>query len=103
MSASEKAAALTNSLLAYSRKQPINPRPLELNHCLLQVGKFLARLIGEDIELVTRLSPEQMTILADSAQLEQVLMNLAANARDAMGRRGSLIMATRRLEIDQDF
>jgi CheY-like chemotaxis protein len=65
--------------------------------------KFLERLIGEQIELVTRLEREKLTVLADTGQLEQVLMNLAANARDAMGRKGSLIIGTGRLRIDAEF
>ncbi|GFO69553.1 hypothetical protein GMLC_31320 [Geomonas limicola] len=103
MAASERAAALTNSLLAYSRKQAITPRPLDLNQCVHKVEKFLARLIGEQIELVARLGAERITVFADSTQLEQVLMNLAANARDAMERRGCLIISTGRIHIDQEF
>ncbi|GFO60569.1 hypothetical protein GMST_28940 [Geomonas silvestris] len=103
MAASERAASLTNSLLAYSRKQAITPRPLDLNQCVLKVEKFLARLIGEQIELVARLTPDKITVFADSTQLEQVLMNLAANARDAMDRRGCLIISTGRIRIDQEF
>ena len=103
MAASERAATLTNSLLAYSRKQVSNPRPMDLNQSVLKMEKFLERLIGEHIELVARLCREKVTILADSGQLEQVLMNLAANARDAMERRGCLIIGTGRIRIDQDF
>jgi two-component system, cell cycle sensor histidine kinase and response regulator CckA len=103
MIASERAANLTNSLLAYSRKQANNPKPIDLNQCVQQVQKFLERLIGEQIELVARLDREKLTVLADTGQLEQVLMNLAANARDAMERRGSLIIGTGRLRIDAEF
>ncbi|HBG04306.1 MAG: hypothetical protein A2075_14120 [Geobacteraceae bacterium GWC2_58_44] len=103
MAASERALTLTNSLLAYSRKQVMNPKPIELNATVLRTEKFLARLIGEEIELVTRLSGEEITVMADSGQLEQVLTNLAANARDAMQRKGCLIIGTSKLEIDQDF
>jgi PAS domain S-box-containing protein len=103
MAASERALTLTNSLLAYSRKQVMNPSRLELNARLQQTEKFLARLIGEDIELVTKLCQEKLVVMADSGQLEQVLMNLAANARDAMSRKGSLVIATAKLEINEGF
>jgi two-component system, cell cycle sensor histidine kinase and response regulator CckA len=103
MSASERAATLTGSLLAYGRKQTINPQPLELNRSVLLMDRFLARLIGEQIELVTKLCDGKITILADSGQFEQVLMNLAANARDAMERSGCLSIVTGRITIDQDF
>ena len=103
MAASERALTLTNSLLAYSRKQVMNPRPLELNASLQKTERFLARLIGEDIELVTKLCEEKLVVMADSGQLEQVLMNLAANARDAMARKGCLVIGTGKLEIDEDF
>jgi len=103
MSASERAATLTASLLAYGRKQAIDPQPLELNKNVRQMDKFLARLIGEQIELVTKLCDGKITILADSGQFEQVLMNLATNARDAMERRGCLSIVTGRISIDHDF
>ena len=103
MTASDRALTLTNSLLAYSRKQPMRPVPLDLNGSIRNTEKFLARLIGEEIELATRLCQERLVVLADRGQFEQVLMNLAANARDAMQRRGSLIIATGKLHLDQDF
>jgi two-component system, cell cycle sensor histidine kinase and response regulator CckA len=103
MSASERAATLTSSLLAYGRKQAIDPQPLELNWSVKQMDQFLSRLIGEQIELVTKLCKGKLTILADSGQFEQVLMNLAANARDAMERGGCLSIVTGRITIDQDF
>jgi two-component system, cell cycle sensor histidine kinase and response regulator CckA len=103
MSASERAATLAASLLAYGRKQAIDPKPLELNGSVLQMDRFLARLIGEQIELVTRLCDGELIILADSGQFEQVLMNLATNARDAMDHRGCLSIVTGRISIDQDF
>jgi len=103
MTASERALTLTNSLLAYSRKQTMNPKPMDLNATVLNTEKFLARLIGEGIELMTKLSAEKVTVLGDSGQIEQVLTNLAANARDAMEGRGCLIIGTRKINIDQDF
>jgi two-component system, cell cycle sensor histidine kinase and response regulator CckA len=103
MKASERALSLTGSLLAYSRKQQMNPVGMELNGTVLKTHKFLARLIGEGIELVTRLSPEKLDVVADGGQIEQVLMNLSANARDAMGSQGSLVIATSRFEMTEDF
>jgi two-component system, cell cycle sensor histidine kinase and response regulator CckA len=103
MAASERALALTNSLLAYSRKQAMDRRPIELNASVQKTEKFLERLIGEDIELITRLCAPKIVVMADSSQLEQVLMNLAANARDAMARKGRLVIGTSRLEIDAEF
>jgi PAS domain S-box-containing protein len=103
MTASERALTLTNSLLAYSRKQARNPKPVELNANIRKTEKFLARLIGEEIELVTTLAGEDIVVMADSGQLEQVLMNLAANARDAMARKGCLVIGIRKLEIDGGF
>jgi two-component system, cell cycle sensor histidine kinase and response regulator CckA len=103
MIASERALTLTNSLLAYSRKQPINPVPLDLNARVAKIEKFLSRLIGEDVELVTALCREKITVMADGGQLEQVLMNLAANARDAMSKKGCLIIGTHKMKIDEEF
>jgi CheY-like chemotaxis protein len=81
----------------------MNLKPLELNGRVRQTERFLARLIGAEIELVTRLCPEQLTVLADGGQLEQVLMNLATNARDAMDGKGCLAIDTRRIEIEEEF
>ncbi|HJV37176.1 PAS domain S-box protein, partial [Geomonas sp.] len=103
MAASERALTLTASLLTYSRKQPMHLKPVELNGRVRQTERFLARLIGAGIELVTTLCPEQLTVLADGGQLEQVLMNLATNARDAMAGKGCLAIETRRIEIEEEF
>ncbi len=94
LSSSERAARLVQGLLAYSRKQIINPRPIDLNAIVRNVARLLDRIIGEDIELEIIPSPSPVTILADSVQMEQVLMNLATNARDAMPSGGSLIIKT---------
>jgi two-component system NtrC family sensor kinase len=93
--ASERAGNLTHSLLAFSRKQVMNPRPVDLNEIVSTVEKLFSRLIGEDIEL--NVFPEEgaLTVLADSSQMEQVLMNLATNARDAMPEGGLLNITTR--------
>jgi len=98
LAASERAARLVRGLLAFSRKQIINPRPVEVNEVIRGVEKLLRRLIGEEIELRTSLAPGAVTVLADSGQLEQVLMNLATNARDAMPEGGVLSIETSRLE-----
>ncbi|MBF0510142.1 MAG: response regulator, partial [Deltaproteobacteria bacterium] len=94
LSASERAANLTQSLLAFSRKRAISPRPVDLNEIVKRVDKFLLRVIGEDVELKTVLANERLTVMADSGQIEQVLMNLAANARDAMPQGGAFTIKT---------
>jgi PAS domain S-box-containing protein len=103
LASSARAANLTQGLLAFSRKQIINPRPLDINDATLRFKKLLHRFIGEDVELRTDLSPAEMTILADSSQLEQVLMNLATNARDAMPRGGTFTVRTGIVVIDEAF
>jgi PAS domain S-box-containing protein len=101
--AAERAAQLTGSLLAFSRKQVINPRPIKINCIVKGIEKMLTRLIGEDIELRTYLSESDLTIMADSVQLEQILINLATNSRDAMPEGGLLVIKTEPAEIDRDF
>ncbi|WP_243374270.1 PAS domain S-box protein [Geotalea sp. SG265] len=103
MTAAERAAGLTQSLLEYSHKTPSNPQAMELNKVVRQVGGFLTRLIGEDIELITTLNERPLAIVADTGQIEQVLMNLATNARDAMSGKGRLSISTAATEIDKEF
>jgi len=103
LSSAERAANLTRSLLAFSRKQIINPKPVDVNDIVNRVEKLLLRLIGEDIELKTLLSGAPLTVLADSGQIEQVLMNLATNARDAMPDGGLLTIETRYAELTGDY
>ena len=103
LESANRAAHLTHGLLAFSRKQVLDPKPVDINEIIVNVGKLLVRLIGEDIDLKLVLSPECMTVLADGGQIEQVLMNLATNARDAMPHGGSLTIATKRMKIDAAF
>ena len=101
--AAEKAAQLTRSLLTFSRKQEMKPRLGNLNDVVQQVQKFLIRIIGEDIQLKTILSPENLPVIVDSGQIEQVLINLATNARDAMPKGGMLTIETALLNVDESF
>ena len=94
MMAGKRAANLTGSLLAFSRKQALNPAPVDLNAIVQHIEKMLTRLIGEDIDFRTDLAADQLTIMADRGQIEQVLVNLAANARDAMDGGGRLTITT---------
>ena len=103
LSASERAAVLTNELLTFSRKQIIRPQPVDLNNTIREVEKLLSRIIGEDIEFTTILSDKDLTITADSTQIEQLLLNLATNARDAMPDGGSIIISTDRVELGMEF
>ncbi len=101
--ASERAANLTRSLLAFSRKQIMTPKKVNLNEIIINVGKLLTRIIGEDIQLKTVCTGKPFWVFADSGQIEQVLMNLAANARDAMLNGGILTIETGVQEIDKSF
>ena len=104
LASAERAANLTQSLLAFSRKQVINPKPVNLNEITASIEKILLRIIGEDIELKTTLSGmRDLRVMADAGQIEQVLMNLAANARDAMPEGGTLTIETGLEELDLDF
>ena len=90
----DRAAALTRQLLAFSRRQMLQPRPLELNEIVTEIERLLRRLIGEDIVLQTLLEPNLWLVHADPGQIEQVVMNLAVNARDAMPAGGRLTVQT---------
>lgn len=94
-SASQRASALTGQLLAFSRKQMLNPTVLNLNTLVTKLHSMLGRLIGEDILFVTSLESTPWSVVADPAQLEQVVLNLVVNARDAMPTGGRLTIATR--------
>jgi PAS domain S-box-containing protein len=103
LGSADRAATLTQSLLSFSRKQIINLKPLKLNKVVEKTRNFLTRLIGEDIELRTILSSLDPTVLADAGQVEQVLMNLATNARDVMPEGGTLFLETDSVELDEAF
>jgi CheY-like chemotaxis protein len=100
--AAERAAVLTRQLLAFSRKQVLQPVLLDLNKIAVGVEKMLRRILGEDIELVLVLAPDLGTTLADPGQIEQVFMNLVVNARDAMPRGGKITIETTNVEVDDE-
>ncbi len=102
-SAGERAAGLTRQLLAFSRKQVSAPRPVDLNAVVREVERMLRRLIGEDIELELRLMRTAATVVADPTQIEQVIVNLAVNARDAMPAGGKLTIETAHVELDGSY
>jgi PAS domain S-box-containing protein len=103
LSSSEKASSLTQGLLAFSRKQVLSPKPLDLNDLIISGQKLLLSLLRDDIELVLELHGEPLTVLADSIRLEQVFMNLASNARDAMPDGGKVIIRTGLFTMDEAF
>jgi two-component system cell cycle sensor histidine kinase/response regulator CckA len=99
--AGQRAAALTRQLLAFSRQQVLAPAVLNLNSLISEMQKLLPRLIGEDIEIVMVLDPAIGRVKADQGQLEQVIMNLAVNARDAMPDGGKVVITTTNVSLDE--
>ncbi|HET7586388.1 MAG TPA: ATP-binding protein [Gemmatimonadaceae bacterium] len=99
--AAVRATALTGQLLAFSRKQMLRPVPMDLNQVVTAMSPMLARLIGENIEIDVHLEPQLGRTVADPGQIEQVLMNLAVNARDAMPNGGTLSLSTANTELDE--
>ena len=98
--AGARAAEVTRQLLAFSRKQMLTPKSVNLNSIVNEITRTLIRLLGEDIELITNLSPNPLGVHVDPAQMEQVIMNLSINARDAMPRGGKLILETANVRLD---
>jgi PAS domain S-box-containing protein len=101
--AGDRAAALTRQLLAFSRKQVLQPKVLDLNLVVSDMEKMLTRLIGENIELCTLLDPKLASIKVDPGQIEQIIMNLAVNARDAMPQGGKVTIETRNVLVDDEY
>ncbi|HUJ41833.1 MAG TPA: PAS domain S-box protein [Candidatus Acidoferrales bacterium] len=97
-----RAVALTRQLLAFSRRQQLERRPINLNLCINEVTSLISESLGKDVEVKTELAPELASIHADPSQIEQVLMNLSVNARDAMPRGGQLTFTTGTVRLDAD-
>jgi CheY-like chemotaxis protein len=103
MKAGERAASLTRQLLAFSRRQALQPKPVDLNKLVSGLSSMLRRLIGEDIDLRLEMRPELGQVNADPGQMEQVLMNLVVNARDAMPHGGTLTIETANVVLDESY
>jgi signal transduction histidine kinase len=103
LKAGKRSASLTRQLLAFSRQQVLSPKILDVNEVVHDTEKMLQRLIGEDVELTTVLQRPLGSVKADRGQLEQVLLNLAVNARDAMPHGGKLTIETREVDLTEDF
>ncbi|MGB8473702.1 MAG: PAS domain S-box protein [Candidatus Acidiferrum sp.] len=101
--AADRAATLTKQLLAFSRMQVLQPRVMNLNGVVEDMGKLLPRLIGEDVELGIRTAADLGAIRADASQMEQIIMNLAVNARDAMPKGGRLVIETSNADLDHAY
>ena len=102
-SAADRAAGFIRQLLAFSRRQLLQPEVLELNAVITGMESMVRRLVGEDVVLLTKLHPELPRVWADPGQLQQVMLNLAVNARDAMPRGGSLLIETGVVELDEHY
>jgi two-component system, cell cycle sensor histidine kinase and response regulator CckA len=101
--AAERAAVLTRQLLTFSRQQVVSPRVLRLNELITDLVKLLRRLLGEDVTIATALTPDCGPVKADPGQLEQVIVNLSVNARDAMPNGGRLMLETKNVDLDGDY
>ncbi len=97
--AGERAANLTRQLLAFSRQKPDHPTPLDLNTLIVASASWLQRLVGDDAEIITRFEPKLPAIMADRGPMEQILMNLVINARDAMPRGGEIVISTENVTL----
>ncbi|MDX9714949.1 MAG: PAS domain S-box protein [Dissulfurispiraceae bacterium] len=103
LSSGTKAANLIQSLMAFSRKQPVNLRPVDINNAIAKIQRMLSRLLREDIKLELRLTGKQTFAMADEGQLDQVLVNFSTNARDAMPSGGILAIETDIVDVDENF
>jgi len=103
LGATRRAAQTTQQLLAFSRKQMLQPRLLDLSQAVTDTMKLVQRVIGEDIDLSLMLAPEPLKVMVDPGQFSQILMNLAVNARDAMPDGGKLLIETRLMELDDEY
>ncbi|HYP26289.1 MAG TPA: response regulator [Blastocatellia bacterium] len=101
--AGQRAASLTSQLMVFSRKQVLQPKVLDLNMVVRGIEKMIRRLIGEHITVETSLSPDLGRVRADPGQIEQIIVNLAVNARDAMPRGGTLVIETANVDFDQEY
>jgi signal transduction histidine kinase len=101
--AGERAALLTRQLLAFSRRQLIEPTVFDLNELVLELEKMLGRLVGENVRFTTRAAASIPTVRADRGQIEQVVMNLVVNARDALGPVGRIVLETQNVMLDEDY
>ncbi|MFB3923148.1 MAG: PAS domain S-box protein [Terriglobia bacterium] len=101
--AADRAASLTRQLLAFSRRQVLAPQVLDLNHVVVNIHKMLRRLIGEDIDLVMVPAPDLGRVRVDPGQIEQVLLNLVVNARDAMPHGGKIVIETANVELNDRY
>ncbi len=101
--AAERASSLTNQLLAFSRRQVAVPRIVDLNEIVQGIEKMLRRIIGEDIQLEIRLAPDLPAVKVDPSHIDQVIMNLAVNSRDAMPDGGKLTIETAAVELSGEY